>query len=425
MRALVRFSSVLGIGLIALAALARPSAAQRAPVVDCAKCHANHDFLVGKGKPPGGDSALYVPATALAGSVHDTIRCASCHVGYGDGYPHNVREKAVPCQKCHTQAGADWSVSIHASNSATKGDAPTCVKCHTAHQVRKSTDPTSPTYALNVAATCGRCHGDTAIIGVYFSGPRSEQARIAAREFPHSVHGAALSRDGLVVSATCSNCHTAHKVLPKDSLASSVNRANIPATCGKCHAGIVATFDSSAHGPMDAVKTGADTVKHEKPVCTDCHASHQIVRTDQPAWLLGTVETCGQCHEKLYETYLETYHGKVTHLGFGLVAKCSDCHTAHNMRPATDAKSSVFAGNLVATCKSCHPSANANFVKYYAHPDPTQRTKFPVLFWAWIFMTLVLVSVFSIFGVHTVLWLFRSLVERLRGGKPESHGRPA
>lgn len=417
--------SLFVVAMVAAAAPAPAGAQRGAQVVECAKCHANHDFLAGKGKRPGDDSLLFVPANALAGSVHDTLKCTACHVGFGDGYPHQTQEVAVPCQKCHANEGKDWTASIHAANAATRGDAPTCVGCHSAHRVLSAKNPASPTYPLNVATMCGRCHGDARIIGAYFQGPKGAQARIAATEFPHSVHGAALTRDGLVISATCSNCHTAHKILPADSAASSVNRANIPATCGGCHAGIVATFDSSAHGPLYPVKTGADSINHRKPVCVDCHTSHTIVRTDQPAWLLGTVETCGKCHEKLYETYLETYHGKVTHLGFGLVAKCSDCHTAHNMRPASDTRSSVFAGNLVATCKSCHPAANANFVKYYAHPDPRQRTRFPVLYWAWLGMTLILVSVFSVFGVHTVLWLFRTLIERWRPGprQPAGHGR--
>jgi hypothetical protein len=150
-------------------------------------------------------------------------------------------------------------------------------------------------------------------------------------------------------------------------------------------------------------------------VCIDCHSAHAIVRADQPQWLLGSVEECGSCHERLYVTYFETYHGKVTRLGFGLVAKCSDCHTAHNMRPAADPQSSVYPMNLVATCARCHAGANLNFIRYYAHGDPRQRTKFPLLFWPWLFMTVLLVGVMSFFAMHTGLWLLRSAIDRRRG----------
>jgi hypothetical protein len=151
-------------------------------------------------------------------------------------------------------------------------------------------------------------------------------------------------------------------------------------------------------------------------VCIDCHSAHAIVRADQPQWLLGVVKECGSCHERLYESYFDTYHGKVTQLGFNLAAKCSDCHTAHNMRPATDPRSSVYPLNLVATCGRCHPDATWNFVKYYPHGDPTDRRRFPVLYWPWLLMTGLLISVMAFFGLHTALWLVRIAIDRRHGG---------
>lgn len=411
---------VFGVAMVLLLAGSGSAAAQGAratragPVVSCAKCHANRDFLAGKGTRPGEDTALFVPADALHGSVHDTLACASCHVGYDNGYPHQARQIVVPCQTCHVQEGEDWAASIHAPNAVTKGDAPTCVTCHGSHQILASSDPKSPTYKLNVAGLCGHCHGDAKIIGTYFGAPNQEQARIAAAAYPKSVHGIGLTKDGLVVSASCPDCHNAHKILPADSAGSSVSRANIPATCGKCHAGVLAVFDSSAHG-KDYAGTRSRVSHDSLPVCIDCHTAHEIVRTDQPAWLVGTVVKCGNCHKELYETYLDTYHGKATHLGFALAAKCSDCHTAHDMRPASDPRSSVFAGNLVATCGQCHEQSNANFVKFYPHPEPTQRTKYPVLYWPYLFMTVLLVSVMAFFLLHTLLWFSREMIERGRG----------
>lgn len=415
MRSVSRIAWILG--SLTVAAAARPAAAQRPQGVECAKCHTNRDFLRSNATRPGQDTLLYVPADALDSSVHASLSCQDCHRGYDAGYPHRTGMVAVPCQTCHEQPGHDWEASIHAVNAESRGDAPTCVACHGSHKVLSAKNPKSPTYALNVAGLCGRCHGDEHIIGRYFSGPDQEQARIATQAFPSSVHGIALTRDGLVVSATCPDCHRAHRILPADSAGSSVNRANIPATCGQCHAGVAAVYDSSAHGAaypeQDGVAEG-----HPRPVCIDCHSAHEIVRADQPLWKLGTVDNCGTCHEKLYETYLETYHGKVSHLGSELAAKCSDCHTPHNMRPATDPASSVFAGNIVATCAGCHPGANANFAKYYAHGDHTDRRRYPSLYWPYVLMTGLLVSVMTFFGLHSLLWLLRTMVEHRRGRRP-------
>jgi hypothetical protein len=419
MRAVARSPLLLGAALLVLVGSARTAAAQQARVVDCARCHGNRDFLIGKAQDARQDSALFVPAGILQGTVHQTLRCTDCHRGFENGYPHQVSPSVVPCQTCHEQAGIGWSASIHAANAATVGDAPTCVRCHGAHTVYGVKDVRSPVYPLNVAALCGGCHGDGRIIGTYFATPEKLQGRIATTQFPKSVHGVALTRDGLIVSATCSNCHRAHDVLPADSAGSSVNAANIPATCGACHAGIAVVYDSSAHGPVYPAQHRTTTEGQRRPVCIDCHSAHAIVRADQPQWLLGVVKECGSCHERLYETYFDTYHGKVTELGFNLAAKCSDCHTAHNMRPATDPRSSVYPLNLVKTCGRCHEGATWNFVKYYAHGDPHQRTKYPALFWPWLLMTILLVSVMAFFLLHTGLWVMRIVLDRRRGA---AHG---
>jgi class III cytochrome C family protein len=412
MRSLARW---LGLAVTALAAArVTGAAAQGAQVVECVKCHGNREFLAGKGGTSSRDSALYQPAGVLENSVHAGLQCSDCHRGFEAGYPHRVAAKVVSCQSCHEEAGRDWAASIHAANAAAQGDAPTCVGCHGSHTVYGTKDPKSPTYALNVAAMCARCHGDPRIIGTYFAAPGKEQGRIAAGQFPKSVHGVALSRAGLLVSATCSDCHRAHKILPADSAGSSVNRANIPATCGACHAGVLQVYDSSAHGP--AYPAGPGAGNRRRPVCVDCHSAHTIVRADQPQWLLAVVEECGTCHERLYRTYFETYHGKVTRLGFGLVAKCSDCHTAHNMRPASDPQSSVYPLNVVATCAQCHPKASQNFARYYPHGDPTQRSRYPLLYWARLFMRTLLFGVMAVFGVHTLLWLSRVVIDRARRG---------
>ncbi len=421
MRTMIRVAWILG-ALAAGAAGARPVSAQEAQLVECAKCHTNRDFLASNATKPGQDTLLYVSPHALDSTVHRSLRCVDCHRGYGEGYPHRADMVAVPCQTCHEPQGHDWDASIHATNAETRGDAPTCVGCHGSHKIYSARDPRSPTYKLNVAGLCGRCHSDAKLIGRYFSGPGKEAARVAAVDFPNSVHGIALTRDGLVVSATCTDCHTAHRVLPADSASSTVSRKNIPATCGKCHAGVVAVYDSSAHGPLYPEQAGVGG-GHPRPVCIDCHSAHEIVRADQPEWKFSTVAKCGNCHEELYETYFETYHGKVSRLGSALAAKCSDCHTPHNMRPANDPQSSVFAGNLVATCGKCHEGSSANFAKYYAHGDPTNRTKYPLLYWPYLLMTGLLVSVMTFFGIHSLLWLLRTLIDhRRRAGAAPAGG---
>ncbi|MDE3053893.1 MAG: hypothetical protein KGJ70_08400 [Gemmatimonadota bacterium] len=419
--------ALLGAAILGLVPAA-PASAQRATgVVECRNCHANRDFLVGKAATLKGDSALYVTDSLLHDSKHATLSCTSCHPAFAGGYPHrDTSVVAVPCQSCHEKEGADYARSVHAPDAATGGSAPSCVTCHGAHHVLAAADPRSPTYPLNVAGLCGGCHANAKIIGTYFGAPDQAQARNAVPQYYKTVHGIAMTKAGLVVSATCNDCHGSHLILLPDSAQSTINRANSARTCGRCHAGVLATFDSSSHG--QALRSGARTpTGHSAPVCIDCHPAHQLVSASDPVWFRGVVKECGACHEEEYGTYFETYHGQVTELGFGITAKCSDCHTAHAMLPATDPKSSVYPTNLVATCAQCHPQANANFVKYQPHGDPRNRARYPLLFWTWLFMTTLLVSVFAFFGVHTLLWLGRLTLNRLHGrplnGHPERPGK--
>ncbi len=388
--------------------------------VQCEKCHADRQFLAGKAKGEKGDSILFVPDTLLRDSRHKTLRCADCHTEYNDGYPHTkVPSVSVSCQHCHEDQGAAYEASIHRPNFEKKGDAPTCVSCHSAHRVFGADDSRSPTYPLNVAQLCGSCHNKKAILDAYFDKPADSTARTAVTNFRRSAHGIAMSKAGLTVSATCSDCHDAHRVLPGDSTASTLNRRNVKSTCGSCHAGVLATYDSSAHGQAllkgDTTETGKTA-----PVCVECHGGHKVVEADDPAWFSGVVQECGACHKRLIETYFDTYHGKASTLGYGIAAKCSDCHTAHSMLPADDTLSSVHPRNRVDTCGACHKGVNANFVMYKPHGDPRDRENNPELYWVWLFMTILLVGVFSFFGLHSLLWFLRLM--SVRKDRMAGHG---
>ena len=393
-----------------------------AGVVQCEKCHADRQFLVGKSRTPRGDSVLFVPDTSVRDSRHRTLVCADCHAGYNDGYPHvRVARVAIDCGECHETQGADWQASVHQPAFAKSGDAPTCVSCHSSHRVLGADDRRSTTHPLRVARLCGSCHDSPKILRAYFDEPGDTTARAVAGAYKASVHGLAMTRSGLSVSATCSDCHASHRVLPKDSTRSTIGREQVATTCGACHEGVLSTYSASAHGK--ALASGDTTVTGRKaPVCTDCHGGHSVVSATDEVWFRGVVQECGACHARALETYAETYHGKATELRHGIAAKCSDCHSAHAMLAADDPKSTVHPSRLVETCRQCHETANANFVKYKAHGDPQDRANDPELFWVWLAMTALLVGVLAFFSVHSMMFLVRLLRERGRRGGHDGAG---
>jgi len=88
----------------------------------CGSCHGGHDIA-----RLDTDAAV----AALAGSAERM--CADCHRDYWDNYNDAYHGAAY-------KAGAD--------------DAPPCWGCHAAHQELASTEPSSSTYAANLAVTC-------------------------------------------------------------------------------------------------------------------------------------------------------------------------------------------------------------------------------------------------------------------------------
>jgi cytochrome b subunit of formate dehydrogenase len=213
-------------------------------------------------------------------------------------------------------------------------------------------------------------------------------------------------QSGLTVTANCADCHTAHRELPASDPRSSVNPANVAKTCSKCHRGIYEMYTASVHS--------SSVTKTDKklPVCSDCHSAHSIQRTDLSNFRLHIMDQCGRCHEKIAETYFDTFHGKVSKLGYLTTAKCYDCHGAHDILPVTDPRSRLSHANIVQTCGKCHAGSHRQFAGYLTHATHHDPKRYPFLFYTFWGMTTLLVGTLTVAGAHTALWLKRSWGER-------------
>jgi nitrate/TMAO reductase-like tetraheme cytochrome c subunit len=375
---------------------------------DCLACHDDDSAARADGRP------VVVKAAAFDKSIHAGLSCVDCHADLAKTteFPHPENLAKVSCAPCHADAVEQYRLSTHAKARASGTTvAATCVDCHGMHDILPKSDPQSRTYHLNVAATCARCHGNADIIA------KGHIPSDVTKAFADSIHGRALSKAGLLVAPTCSDCHGAHAVLnPKDPN-SPVAKGHVPATCGKCHEGIKHQFESGIHGQILA--RGSDG----GPACQTCHTAHGIQRTDVPSWQLAVIGQCGTCHTDRIQTFRDTFHGQVTSLGFRTVAGCADCHDAHEILPASDPRSPIAPANLVKTCGKCHKNATANFVKYDPHANKHDSTHYPVLHLASRTMSILLLGVFGFYGLHTSLWFSKEMRVRrqrrsaLRGAK--------
>ena len=264
-----------------------------------------------------------------------------------------------------------------------------CAKCHI--------DVSGFPHRSAAKVNCGICH---------FLGREGAPAE-QARAYKMSVHGRAQA-SGNAAAPTCQTCHGSHYIFPPADTRSATSKPKIPALCSQCHPGEFEVYTKSIHGRELLGKNNK-----KAPTCFDCHLEHMVPPTGDDKWKLDLIKQCGGCHTEQMATYRKSYHGKVTQLGYTTMAKCSDCHGSHDIVAVTDAASPLSGQNIVATCRKCHAGATAGFTKFYAHGEEKDRNKYPVLYYTWIFMTTLLVSVFAFFLTHTFLWAYRSLKERM------------
>ncbi len=358
---------------------------------ECLACHAD------KGLQDTAGHNISVDGDKFGQSIHGVLKCNDCHADI-KGYPHPDKVAKVKCDSCHAGQATELTTSVH-SNAAEHP----CTSCHgDAHEILPKTDKRSAVYPLNVPKTCGSCHGNNGMA----------QKHGLATVFPSyidSIHGSALTKEGLLVAANCNSCHGSHHILSRKDPQSPTFKSNIPQTCGNCHAGITSHYMDGVHGK--AVAAG----KMNAPVCSDCHTAHAIQEPTAAGFRMQSTPICGSCHKDKFSTYRDTFHSQLGSLGgYVETARCWDCHGAHDVRPASDPLSPVNKANLVTTCGKCHKGANASFVQYQPHANAHVRKLNPALYFVRLFMNLLLIGTLTFFVIHTVLWLIRARYEQVR-----------
>ncbi len=359
-------SLALGAALIMIG-LAGVVAAQDELCLDCHAAAADPELAA---------EGYGVDAAAWNASIHaeSGFGCADCHEGTDD-YPHEVTAPAL-CADCHDDAAEDFARGVHGESHERNGEdeawpaGEPCSVCHGVHDARAAADPESRVHYRNIAATCGECHGDLAIVQEY------GLSTAPFDNYQKSVHGR-TNGDSEKHAAVCTDCHRAHLVLRANDPESLINPFRIPATCGTCHDEVSEQYLGSVHGT--AFEHGVSA----SPTCTDCHGIHSIkIVAEEGATPLEerlVRSTCVTCHssEALMSeygvavsrvaTYQATYHGLAAKRGTAAVADCASCHGIHAIYPSSDPRSSIAPANLEATCGHCHPGAGEQFARNPVH----------------------------------------------------------
>lgn len=170
----------------------------------------------------------------------------------------------------------------------------------------------------------------------------------------------ALSGAGTARGQQKNSCLECHSALP-DSLGVTQEKfsqdihAQKGLTCVSCHGG-----DASGDDPEQAMSRKAGwkgkIARRQVPqLCGSCHSDPAYMRQFNPR--LRT--------DQLSE-YRTSVHGKRLAGGDTNVAVCTDCHSVHDIKGPSDARSTVNPVNVAATCAHCH--ADTQHMKSYKIP---------------------------------------------------------
>lgn len=243
--------------------------------MSCLGCHSNR-----------------ISAEKFGSSTHGKNGCTSCHLEGVDLLKHmtaGVKLQKVNCARCHQKQYAEYANSVHQRNEigcigchadihamvswkkdkrlilqkcvqchpkeksffksvhgkavvAGSKDAPDCSDCHGLHAISQIRGEKNEGRMFHTSV-CIKCHGDEAMM------KRNKIAVVSVETYLESYHGKGYRLGFPEKSAGCSDCHTAHDILPKADAASTVNPKNIVKQCATCHENATPLFAKYyAHG---------------------------------------------------------------------------------------------------------------------------------------------------------------------------------
>ena len=216
-----------------------------------------------------------------------------------------------------------------------EGTKVSCTECHGGHQVRP---------AAELDGGCATCHGKP----IEKELPSGEVLPLLVNED----HLGASVHEGM----DCADCHAGYtddEHPTKDFKDLRDARIQQSTMCQDCHEDMYSRMLEGVH--YELIKRG----NTKAPVCQDCHGTHDIAAGQVDK--LESARRCQTCHEKTYNQYAESVHGKaLLQNGNRDVPVCSDCHKSHEI---ADPRKPGFALATPEICAQCH--ANEDLMGKY------------------------------------------------------------
>jgi cytochrome b subunit of formate dehydrogenase len=431
----------------------------------CTSCHGNHE-ISGEADTRAvcgvcHNQIVRTLSTSVHGQAEMThVSCTSCHAAHtkserGDMLEADWRlEVTDRCLSCHDAESQGYLKSEH-YNAVKSGseEAPICVDCHNFHDIASADDRHSPIHVDNMDATCSNCHeGKEQTVhrksdvdprlttcaachtghethfngqpGGHFQEEVSETCNRCHEKDSHSTdnmaHASLMGGEG-GEGFSCLQCHSYHY----EDASEAHKAGGGTLSCADCHEEENDLWERSAHGI--AFRKGHE----EAPHCETCHGDDSIQMISDSFDGQSVISLCASCHAdrdmilrfqlnpNAISGYFNTYHGKAYSLGYQGedFATCVSCHDNHLILPRENPESSIAQQHIMETCGRCHDDVNANFVSQLQHYDPSAHEEHATLDIIHVAMIWLLRITLTVFGLHTVLWLWRAGFDRVRHGR--------
>jgi hypothetical protein len=126
-------------------------------------------------------------------------------------------------------------------------------------------------------------------------------------------------------------------------------------SCVNCHGGDPTSDDPEKAMSRKAGWKGRIDRKQVPELCGSCHSDPAYIRQFNPSLRTDQLSQ-----------YKTSVHGKRLAAGDTKVAVCIDCHSVHDLKVPSDARSTVNPLNVANTCARCH--ADASYMSSYKIP---------------------------------------------------------
>ncbi len=167
---------------------------------------------------------------------------------------------------------------------------------------------------------------------------------------------------GLLVSALCAaaegevppedQCAVCHFDLDDEAIdVAAYFKVDIHAraglSCVDCHGGDATSDDEDIAMSEEAGFIGSPSPTEHPDFCAKCHSDAGIMRRFNPGLPVDQLA--------LYRT---STHGRRNADGDENVATCVSCHSVHDIRPASEPRSTVHPTRVAETCAECHSDSD-------------------------------------------------------------------